>query len=85
MCRDQVNNALAVLMQRKLVVYMVKVVEKQNEGSMSYCQLVKLYEHQLQRLAYNFTFGPFGGVYGNDGYGGRFYSCRKGFILCAVI
>lgn len=61
-CSDQTNLALAVLMQRKLVVYVVKVVEKQSE--ISYCQLVKLYEHQLQRLAYNFTYGPFGGVYG---------------------
>ena len=30
----------------------------------AYYSLEKQYEHPLMRLAYNFTYGPFGGTYG---------------------
>jgi len=71
--------SLAVLHPRKLVVYNVVAIGangKMVAGSTgtggaaaeqtSYYDLNKAYEHRLERTAYNFCYGPFGGVYGKD-------------------
>lgn len=83
--------ALAVLMQRKLIVFTVTSNIQQSQqlsnqnASTALIQytLNKQYEHKLPRLAFNFTYGPFGGVYGI-----KFLICnkdRQGFSLCTVI
>lgn len=65
--------SLAVLHPRKLVVYNVvaigangKMLQSGGTEQASYYDLNKSYEHRLERTAYNFCFGPFGGVYGKD-------------------
>jgi len=64
--------SLAVLHPRKLVVYNVvaigssgKMVTQASEAT-SYYDLNKVYEHRLERTAYNMCYGSFGGVYGKD-------------------
>lgn len=39
------------------------------QGGGSYLQLTRLYEHWLEHTAANMTYGPFGGVQGEDGRG----------------
>lgn len=59
---------LAVLHPRKLVVFEVvgAAGEKRASGAEArYFQLVQKYEHKLQRTAYNFCYGPFGGNSGD--------------------
>jgi hypothetical protein len=58
-------------MPRKLAVYSVsgepgvRVQDDQEEQSgISNYALAKIYDHDLTRIAYNFTYGPFGGAYG---------------------
>eukprot|EP00727_Mastigamoeba_balamuthi_P004625 m51a1_g14160 putative protein pthb1 (588) ;mRNA; r:62345-66135 len=55
---------IAVLHPRKISVYVV-VMQQQNEDWSQYA-LERRYEHQLERTAYNFTYGPFAGVYDKD-------------------
>ena len=67
--------SLAILHPRKLVVYNVVAIGANgkmlnssvgsNEAA-SYYDLNKSYEHKLDRTAFNFCYGPFGGVYGKD-------------------
>ncbi|XP_077997147.1 protein PTHB1-like isoform X2 [Glandiceps talaboti] len=56
---------LAVLHPRKLAVYSIGAVTGAVEHGSQY-QLNLLYEHNLQRTAYNMTYGPFGSVKGKD-------------------
>ncbi|KAK3791729.1 hypothetical protein RRG08_011523 [Elysia crispata] len=56
---------LAVLHPRKLAVYNVSAITGAVEHGSQY-QLNLLYEHNLQRTAFNFCYGPFGGVKGKD-------------------
>lgn len=58
------NLALAVLFPRKLVVYEVAPVV--SGGELQYYNLQQLYDHKLQRTAFNMCYGPFGGVAGRD-------------------
>lgn len=61
--------SLAVLHPRKLVVYTVSAVRAANPGQgneTSYYDLKRAYQHQLDRTAYNFCFGNFGGGHAND-------------------
>jgi len=51
---------LAVLHPMKLAIYMVSSVS--SSGSVNYYSLMQAYEHQLTRPAFNFCFGPFGGI-----------------------
>merc|ERR1719253_1931934 len=44
----------------KLAIYMVSAVS--SGGSVNYYSLAQAYEHQLTRPAFNFCYGPFGGV-----------------------
>lgn len=64
--------SLAVLHPRKLVVYNIvaigangKMLQSSSSSSpsesASYYDLNKCYEHKLERSAYNFCYGPFGG------------------------
>ncbi|XP_064598108.1 protein PTHB1-like [Liolophura sinensis] len=56
---------LAILHPRKLSVYSVSAVSGAVQHGSQY-QFVLVYEHNLQRTAYSFCFGPFGGVKGKD-------------------
>ncbi|XP_033728305.1 protein PTHB1-like isoform X1 [Pecten maximus] len=56
---------LAVLHSRKLAVYNVSVMSGAVDHGRQY-QLKKTYEHNLQRAAFNFCYGPFGSVRGKD-------------------
>ncbi|GFO18472.1 protein pthb1-like isoform x1 [Plakobranchus ocellatus] len=56
---------LAVLHPRKLAVFNVTAITGAVEHGSQY-QLNLLYEHNLQRTAFNFCYGPFGGVKGKD-------------------
>ncbi|XP_071490439.1 protein PTHB1-like [Diadema antillarum] len=56
---------LAVLHPRKLAVYSVIGTTGAVEHGSQY-QLKLIYEHNLQRTAYNMVIGPFGGVKGKD-------------------
>jgi len=55
---------LAVLHPMKLCIYMVSAVS--SGGSVNYYSLAQAYEHQLTRPAFNFCYGPFGGVRERD-------------------
>ena len=57
--------ALAVLQPKKLSVWKVMAVQM-GTGVAAYYELMKMYEHKLERTAYNMCVGPFGGVYGKD-------------------
>ncbi|KAK3082884.1 hypothetical protein FSP39_007920 [Pinctada imbricata] len=59
------NLHLAVLHPRNLAVYSVSVTSGAVEHGRHF-QLKKAYEHKLQRTAFNFCYGPFGGVSGRD-------------------
>ncbi|KAF0973998.1 hypothetical protein FDP41_006981 [Naegleria fowleri] len=73
------DNALGVLMPKKFAVYtIVKQTsdyssEQQDSNAMEGYALQLYYEHTLQRLSYNFCYGPFGGAYGKD------YICIQSF------
>ncbi|RUS77451.1 hypothetical protein EGW08_014789 [Elysia chlorotica] len=56
---------LAVLHPRKLAVFNVTAISGAVQHGSQY-QLNLLYEHNLQRTAFNFCYGPFGGVKGKD-------------------
>ena len=43
-----------------------KMLQSGTSEQASYYDLNKSYEHKLERTAYNFCYGPFGGVYGKD-------------------
>lgn len=58
--------ALAILHPRRLVVYSVNAMKGQGAADTSYYELLKNYEHKLDRTSYNFCYGPFGGVQGKD-------------------
>jgi len=60
---DQLH--LAVLHPRKLAVYNVSVISGAVEHGNHYT-LNLVYEHILERTAYNMTYGPFGGVKNKD-------------------
>uniref|UniRef100_A0A0B7AJ40 PTHB1 N-terminal domain-containing protein n=2 Tax=Arion vulgaris TaxID=1028688 RepID=A0A0B7AJ40_9EUPU len=59
------NLKLAVLHPRKLAVFNVSVISGTVEHGSQY-QLTLLYEHILQRTAFNFCYGAFGGIQGKD-------------------
>ncbi|KAJ8320825.1 hypothetical protein KUTeg_002412 [Tegillarca granosa] len=59
------NLHLAILQPRKLSVFNVAATSGSVEHGTHY-GLHLTYEHSLQRTAYNFCFGPFGGVKGKD-------------------
>ncbi|KAH9495744.1 Protein PTHB1 [Bulinus truncatus] len=59
------SQKLAVLHPRKLSVYNVTAQSGTVDHGSQY-QLNLLYEHTLQRTAFNFCYGPFGGVKGKD-------------------
>ncbi|XP_008111044.1 protein PTHB1 isoform X3 [Anolis carolinensis] len=56
---------LAVLHCKKLCVYAVSGSLGNIEHGNQF-QLKRMYEHTLQRTAYNMTYGPFGGIKGRD-------------------
>lgn len=56
---------LAVLHPFKLSVYLITAVQGTVEHGTHY-HLSLAYEHNLQRHAYNFAIGPFGGIQGKD-------------------
>lgn len=56
---------LAVLHSRKLCIYSISGTLGNVEHGNQY-QIKLIYEHHLQRTAYNMTYGPFGGVKGRD-------------------
>ncbi|XP_059177174.1 protein PTHB1-like [Physella acuta] len=56
---------LAVLHPRKIAVYNTTEISGTVEHGSQY-QFSLLYEHTLQRTAFNFCYGPFGGVKGKD-------------------
>ncbi|KAL8618805.1 hypothetical protein ACOMHN_000233 [Nucella lapillus] len=59
------NLVLAILHPRKLSVYSISAIAGTvAHGSQYKCE--GLYEHILQRTAYKFCYGPFGGVKGKD-------------------
>ncbi|KAK7506674.1 hypothetical protein BaRGS_00002149 [Batillaria attramentaria] len=59
------NLVLAILHPRKLSVYSISAIAGTvAHGSQYKCE--GLYEHTLQRTAYKFCYGPFGGVKGKD-------------------
>jgi Bardet-Biedl syndrome 9 protein len=77
------DNAMAILMPRKLCVYSIyseqvsnsrinnaeSIARDENSSSNSYISvysMIKIYEHELDRISFNFTYGPFGGTYGRD-------------------
>jgi len=57
--------ALAVLHPRRLVVYTVSAMKGQDDET-SYYDLKRAYVHNLDRTAYNFCFGHFGGGHDQD-------------------
>lgn len=57
--------SLAVLHPRVLVVYNVTAMKGQGDQT-SYYDLKRAYIHKLDRTAYNFCYGPFGGGHEND-------------------
>ncbi|XP_071103490.1 protein PTHB1-like [Haliotis cracherodii] len=59
------NLTLAILHPRKISVLGVSAISG-SVGHGSHYQIQLLYEHSLQRTAFNFCFGPFGGVKGRD-------------------
>ncbi|XP_074642219.1 protein PTHB1-like [Tubulanus polymorphus] len=59
------NIHLAILHPRKLCVYGISGIGGAVEHGHQY-QLNLIYEHNLQRTAYNFCYGSFGGVKGKD-------------------
>uniref|UniRef100_K1QAR1 Protein PTHB1 n=1 Tax=Magallana gigas TaxID=29159 RepID=K1QAR1_MAGGI len=59
------NLHLAVLHPRKIAVYKVGVTSGAVEHGRHF-QLNMSFEHNLKRTAFNFCFGPFGGVKGRD-------------------
>eukprot|EP00761_Pharyngomonas_kirbyi_P004294 gb/GECH01004298.1/.p1 GENE.gb/GECH01004298.1/~~gb/GECH01004298.1/.p1 ORF type:complete len:834 (+),score=173.27 gb/GECH01004298.1/:1-2502(+) len=63
--RDSDSLAIAILHPKSLRIYTVNT-HKGNGDKPAFCHLELSYFHDLQRLAYNFTFGPFGQVYGKD-------------------
>ncbi|XP_071822980.1 protein PTHB1-like isoform X3 [Apostichopus japonicus] len=56
---------LAVLHPRKLAVYSISSASASVEHGVQY-QMKMVYEHHLQRSAYNLAMGPFGAVKGKD-------------------
>jgi Bardet-Biedl syndrome 9 protein len=56
---------LAVLLPRKLVVFNVAMTLGNAEHG-TYFTLEKKYDHTLERSAFNFTYGPFGGISGEQ-------------------
>jgi Bardet-Biedl syndrome 9 protein len=62
-------------MPRKLAVYTIMTggAGGFEQDDVKGFTLIKQYEHILQRLAYNFCYGPFGGVHGRD------YLCVQSF------
>ncbi|KAL0477411.1 peptidyl-tRNA hydrolaseB1 [Acrasis kona] len=66
------HEALAVLMPRKLSVYTVSNAQNDSapdgdtSKALSNITLILQYSHDLQRLSYNFCYGPFGGAVGRD-------------------
>uniref|UniRef100_A0A8D0E015 Bardet-Biedl syndrome 9 n=1 Tax=Salvator merianae TaxID=96440 RepID=A0A8D0E015_SALMN len=56
---------LAVLHCRKLCIYAVSGSLGNIDHGNQY-QLKRMYEHHLQRTAFNMTYGPFGGIKGRD-------------------
>jgi Bardet-Biedl syndrome 9 protein len=56
---------VAVLHPRKLTVFGLSSIPGLTEHGIQY-QLRSLYEHKFQRTAFNFCYGPFGGVKGRD-------------------
>ncbi|CAH1790036.1 unnamed protein product [Owenia fusiformis] len=59
------NLSLAILHPRKIAVYSLTAVVGAVEHG-SHCKLSLVYEHNLQRTAFCFCYGPFGGVKGRD-------------------
>lgn len=57
---------LAVLHPRRLVTYTVQAVPTEEGGSDTFFQLSLLNKHSLNRSAFNFTYGGFGGAKGKD-------------------
>lgn len=57
------NKYLAILHPQKLSVYGVTGVLGHVEQGNQY-QIHAIYEHNLQRSAFNFCYGPFGNIYG---------------------
>lgn len=55
---------LAVLHPMKLCVHVVTPVS--SAGNVNYYDLAQIYEHKLSRPAFNFCYGPFGGVRDRD-------------------
>lgn len=55
---------LALLHPMKLSIYMVSAVS--SGGSVNYYSLSQAYDHQLTRPAFNFCYGPFGGIRDRD-------------------
>ena len=53
---------LAILHPKKISVYVVTNNIGAEHGN--YYTLDKKYSHMLEHTSYNFTWGPFGGVYG---------------------
>ena len=63
---SQKDLQLAVLHPKRLSVYGVSSIPGEESSGGSGYQLSLLYKHNLERSAYNFTFGPFGKVQGKD-------------------
>jgi Bardet-Biedl syndrome 9 protein len=61
------KNHIAVLMPKKLAVYEVLSYGEGNVSHGNQYQLKLVYEHNLQRSAFNMCKGSFGGVNGNSG------------------
>lgn len=59
------NKYLAILHPQKLSVFGVTGVLGHVEQGNQY-QIHPIYEHNLQRSAFNFCYGPFGNIYGKD-------------------
>mmetsp|Transcript_21979 Transcript_21979/g.38663 ORF Transcript_21979/g.38663 Transcript_21979/m.38663 type:complete len:878 (+) Transcript_21979:165-2798(+) len=55
---------LALLHPMKLSVFMVSAVS--SGGAVNYYSVAQAYEHQLTRPAFNFCYGPFGGIRDRD-------------------
>lgn len=55
---------LALLHPMKLSIFMVSAVS--SGGSVNYYSLAQAYEHHLTRPAFNFCYGPFGGIRDRD-------------------
>jgi Bardet-Biedl syndrome 9 protein len=63
---SQKDLQLAILHPRRLVTYSVQAVPTEDGGSDTFFQLSLLHKHSLNRSAYNFTYGGFGGAQGKD-------------------